>query len=675
MKKLLVVLVSLLMVLSLASCKKQEAAPEDGETTDVAYDVNAVSLDKLKLTDTKNYVYADSREIGSMDYLVTALATDHQHNAAFVDGLVETDSKGTYIGSIAESWEANDDSSVWTFHLRKGANWSTSEGEIYDEVKADDFVTGLRHAAEFKSGTAYVCTDVKGFQDYMNNEVYTDEEWAKVGVKALDDYTVEYTLNTPVPYFYTNVEYSSFYPVNRTFLESKGEGCKLGTPDSTACDFGKPEPASILYNGEFILDTFDSKSKISYHKNQNYWDKDNVNFDSITMIYDDGSDPYSVIRGFEQNTYVSAGLSTTWGDEVFNSMMSKYNGYVNPSLPNYYAFGVVFNYNRVKRELTNYASDDAEFAKTRNAILNPNFRLALKSAYDVPAYLSTSAPTDIATATIRNMDGVPNLVSTSDGTQYGTLVEDAYEELTGERVSLADGQWPWLNKEKALGYIEAAKADGVEFPVHLDMLVTETSVRLVKQAQSMKQSIEENTDGNIIIELVMKDADTVEAVAYESTDWKDCDYDISTFTGWGPDYVDPKTFVEIYSPVDGYYMHSIGLTDKGSTNSPEYGQDNDLKEQLGFNEYERLYREADAIKGDIDARYKAFAKADAYLLAKGLYIPTSMQSRSALVSHIVPFTAQYSSGISQYKYKFTQLQEDVVTTEQYNAAKAAWEAE
>ncbi|MDD6885982.1 MAG: ABC transporter substrate-binding protein, partial [Solobacterium sp.] len=631
-----------------------------------------VDVSSLKLANTKEYVYSDSREVASMDYLVTALASDHQYNVNFVDGLVICDSYGAYQPAVAESWTANEDATVWTFKLKKGVKWVTAAGDEYGEVTAEDFVTGLRHAAEFQSGTAYVVSSVEGFSDYMSAGDYSDEAWAKVGVKAVDDYTVEYTLNAPTPYFYTQVEYTVFYPVNKTFLESKGDGCKLGTPDTNSCTFGQATPDSILYNGAYILSSFDVKSQTVMVKNPAYYAADEVYLEKVTVIYDEGSDPYEMIRSFEQNVYAYAGLSTQWGDEVFNEMMAKYDGYVNPTLSNYYAFGIVFNYNRVTYENTAHA-DDADKENTKAAIRNENFRLAMKSAFDAQAYLEVSAPTEIAKATLRNINGVPNLVSTSDGTLYGTLVEDAYEEITGTRVSLADGQWPWLSKENALAYIEAAKADGISFPVHVDMLVIETSDRLTKQGLSFKQSIEENTDGQIIVDLIMRDQDTVQNIAYYSESWDEADYDISTFTGWGPDYVDPKSFVEIYSPVDGYYMHSCGLTDKGATQSDDFGADDELKTQLGFYEYEDLYRAADAITDDLDARYAAFAKADAYLLAHGLYIPTSMQTRSARVSHIVPFSAPYSSGVSQYKYRGVQLQEDVVTTEQYQAAMAAWE--
>ena len=676
MKKLLVALLALLMVLTLTACGKKDEAPVTGgeEPTgeEATFDVNAVDVSSLKLANTKEYVYSDSREVASMDYLVTALASDHQYNVNFVDGLVICDSYGAYQPAVAESWSSNEDATVWTFKLKKGVKWVTAAGDEYGEVTAEDFVTGLRHAAEFQSGTAYVVSSVEGFSDYMSAGDYSDEAWAKVGVKAVDDYTVEYTLNAPTPYFYTQVEYTVFYPVNKTFLESKGDGCKLGTPDTNSCTFGQATPDSILYNGAYILSSFDVKSQTVMVKNPAYYAADEVYLEKVTVIYDEGSDPYEMIRSFEQNVYAYAGLSTQWGDEVFNEMMAKYDGYVNPTLSNYYAFGIVFNYNRVTYENTAH-TDDADKENTKAAIRNENFRLAMKSAFDAQAYLEVSAPTEIAKATLRNINGVPNLVSTSDGTLYGTLVEDAYEEITGTRVSLADGQWPWLSKENALAYIEAAKADGITFPVHVDMLVIETSDRLTKQGLSFKQSIEENTDGQIIVDLIMRDQDTVQNIAYYSESWDEADYDISTFTGWGPDYVDPKSFVEIYSPVDGYYMHSCGLTDKGATQSDDFGADDELKTQLGFYEYEDLYRAADAITDDLDARYKAFAKADAYLLAHGLYIPTSMQTRSARVSHIVPFSAPYSSGVSQYKYRGVQLQEDVVTTEQYQAAMAAWE--
>ena len=680
MKKLLMVLLAVLMAFTLVACGKDNSdnTGDDGEDQPT-FDTSAVDLSTLKLSDTKNLVVPESREINTLDYVTTALQEDTQFNVNFVDGLVETDRFGNYVGAIAESWDHNEDASVWTFYLRKGVNWSTNSGEIYDEVKAQDFVTSARHVAEFKSATVQNLSVISGLADYSKDGDYSDEAWAKVGVKALDDYTVEYTLNTPTPYFYTSVEYMPFYPINEKFLESMGDGCELGNPDVNTCSFGSLTPDSILYCGGFVLTAADSKSKTVITKNENYWDAENIKLDSVTYIYNDGSDPYSSIRGFEQNTYASASLPST-NPEVYTALAKKYAGYTSTTLPNSSAFGVVFNMNRLTFENTNYATDETAKERTRAAILNKNFRLAIKAAYDVPAYVESTQAPEVAMACIRNLNGVYNLVSTSDGTQYGKLVEEAYAELTGETVNLTDGQWPWLSKEKALAYLDAAEEElgfeiTAENPIHLDMLTIETSDRLVKSSLSMKQSIEANTDGRVVVELVMRDENTVKNIAYVTENFAEADFDISTFTGWGPDFNDPKTFCDIYSPVEGYYMHAMGLTDEVMA-PDEYGSDDAIKSQIGFDKYQELLDAADAITGDLDARYKAYAKADAYLLANALYIPTTMQTGTmgVKVTHVVPFSKVYSLATCEDKWKGLELQEDLVTTEQYETAKAAWEA-
>lgn len=662
MKKLLLTLMALLMSVSLASC----SSSSNGETTTDGETTGTTAVDSVAdYTGPTEWVEATSREVQNMDYVVTQLATDHELNANFVDGLLENAPSGEFVGALAESWESNEDATVWTFHLRQGVNWVTSTGEVYDEVKAQDFVTGLRHGAEFSAEANVLSGIIAGYSEYVDGKDFSDEAFANVGVKAIDDYTVEYTMASPTPYFYTLTTYNVLFPINEEFLTSKGTGCALGSPDANSCSFGAASADSILYNGAYLLSVFDAKSQTVLVKNPNYWDADHVYMEKVTRIYDDGSDPYSIIKGFEQGTYVQAGLNASWAD--YADYAEKYAANAYPELPNAYAFGVVFNYNRQIWDNTNYATTDEAKENTHNAILNENFRKALRAAYDKEAYLATSAPGEVAKSTLRNINGFPQLVYNSEGTSYGDLITAAYNEATGESVDLADGQDAFLNPEAALEYIEAAKAEGVVFPVHLDMLVIETSDKLVKQAQSMKQSVEENTDGQIIIELVLRDEDTVQNIAYYNQDPALADYDISTFTGWGPDYADPKTFVDIYSPDAGYYMTSIGL-------SSEFEGDKEIKETIGLYEYYDLYQAADAITDDLDARYAEFAKADAYLIEHAIYIPTSQNSRAMLVSKQVPFTRSYgASGISQYKYKYIQLQDEIVTVDEYNAAKAAWE--
>lgn len=672
MKKYFVTFLSALMSLALVACGGSTGTPTETAATEPGGteggNASATSVADIKLADTDNLVEVTSYELQSMDYVVSAKTEDHEYNANFVDGLLENDTYGNLVPCIAESYECSEDGLTWTFHLKKGIMWVTADGEEYEEVKAEDFVTGLRHGAEFNSETGWLLEGVvAGYADYYEGDDYSDANWEKVGVKAVDDYTLEYTLEAPAPYFPSMTTYAVLYPINKTFLEGKGDGCKLGSPNIEACQFGVVAPDAILYNGGFLLESNDLKSSTVLIKNEAYWDAENVHLNSVKRIYDDGSDPYSAIRGFEAGTYSRSAISPLWED--FDAYMSKYDGYVNPSLPDHSTFGVVFNMNRQVFDQSEYCAEDPSLNEnTHKAIMNENFRKALRAAYDVKAYNMVTSPESIALSMIRNINNDSNIVRTSDGTAYGDLVNKAYNDATETPADLSDGQYAWLDKEAALAYIEAAKADGIEFPVHLDMLVDETSKARSDRGRSMKESIEANTDGQIIIELCMRDSDTVTNIAYRNNDPAAMDYDISTFTGWGPDYADPKTFVDIYSPVTGYYMKAMGL-ENGLDGAPDQA----IKEEVGLAEYEKLYREADAIVDDMDARYEAFAKADAYLVEKAFYIPTSTNTRSVRVSHEEPFSRVYSvCGMTEYKYKGLKLREDIVTVEEYEAAYDAW---
>lgn len=645
MKKLLLLALASVMLLGVVACGKKKTVSEVTELTEPY-----------------------PGDMASMDYIVTSYATDHDFTTNFIDGLLENDKYGHIVPAVAESYKHNEDSTVWTFKIRDGVKWVTNTGEEYADVTAHDFVSGVRHGLEFKSSASWLLQGVvKGYEEYQNNAKFTDEEWAKVGVKALDDKTLEFTLEKPVPYFDSMTTYSILYPVNKEFLESKGAGCKLGAPDKKNCKFGAVEVDSILYNGIFLLNEFNSKSSTVMVKNEKYWDADNVKINKLTRVYVDGKDPYGTIKGFEQGIYSSAGLNPTWKD--YEDYVKKYEGRVLTQLPNASVFGLVFNFNRQIYENTNHKSEESKLA-AREAMLNDNFRKAVRAAYDVQKALEVSAPPQLAKDTLRNVNNFPD-AGHADGKDYIQLVTDAYKAATNENVDLSDGQNPWLGKEKALAFIEAAKKEGVKFPVHLDMLVVETSDRLVKIAQSTKKSIEENTDGQIVVELILRSQDIVEKIAYRNEDPKLSDYDISTFTGWGPDYMDPKTFVDIYSPVTGHYMKALGLTNGPLESAP----DKDIKEKVGLAEYERLYREADAITNDLSARYKAFAKADAYLVQRAFYLPTQQKARLSMVTKAKPFTAVTSQvGIAGSKYKGLEVGKELTTLEEFNKAYEDYKA-
>ena len=645
MKKFLGLSLCALMVLGLTAC---------GGTTTPAGEDAAQPVD---------YVYVYTADLDVLDYVSTNKANNHEHNVNFVEGLLENNNLGELVPAAATEYSMNEDATVWTFKIREGIKWVTATGEEYAEMTAQDFVTGLQHAADANSETLPLVEDmIVGLADYHNGLVSFDE----VGVKAIDDYTLEYTLTESVPYFYTMTTYPILYPINAEFLESRG--CPLGETKSDSCTFGTTAPDSILYSGPFILTTNDAKSQIAYRKNESYWDLDNVHLETITYIYDDQTDVYSVINGFEAGTYVASTLNAAWAD--IDAYREKYADNLTLALPNEYSFGIQWNFNRVNFNYTNKDAAAQEAAK--EAIWNKNVRLAVLYGFDRMSYLMQNMDEETARANLRNLNNVPDLVSTSDGTTYGTLVSNYYSDIVGQQIDLSDGQDPFYDPDKAMEYIEAAKADGIEFPITLDvMMPSDIGEVYVNRGLSMKSSIEESTQGNIIIDVILAPYDTVTEVCFDMQDPSTAaDYDFNTFSGWGPDYTDPRTFANTFSIVNGDYLKNIGLQPYGTDAASD-----EAVEAIGLDTYQEMIDAADAIKGDLDARYDAYAQAEAYLLTEGLYIPLNMQSRNLRVTKVVPFSAPYALGGSGgYKMKYTQLQNEIVTKEQYDAAQAEWEA-
>jgi ABC-type oligopeptide transport system substrate-binding subunit len=658
MKKLLTILLSSLMVLSLAAC-----AGDTATTTDTP--------DETVSTEPVVYVSTVSNNLDSMDYVVTSHNQDHEHNANFIDGLLENDKYGKYIGDIATDW-STDDGTVWTFNLREDANWVTSEGEVYDAVTAQDFVTGLQHAADFDSQTNWLVSGIiNNYQAYLDGEVGFDV----VGVKATDTYTVEYTLTKPVPYFYTMSTYSILFPINQEFLESKGVGCKLGEPDVENCEFGLPQPDSILYNGGYILTENTNKSVISYDKNPEYWDAENVHVDEVTLYYDEGADTYSQIKGFEQGTYVSAAIKAGWED--YADYKAKYSDNLLTPMPDRYSFTINFNVNRTNYTETGLETDAAK-ANTKAATQNMNFRKAFLASFDKLSYAMQSSEEDVARISMRNTYTFPYLVYTSDGTPYYELVENEFNALeTGfADVSLDDGQNPFMDKDVAMGFVEAAKADGIEFPVTLDLVTDESAQIFLDRASSLKTSVETNTDGNILVNIIPLDRDTALKYTYYALfNYNDTCFDIGNRAGWGPDFVDPKTFLDTYGTNGDFTMllgvnHYQATDEAGNVNA----ESDAVFEAQGLLKYQELLDAADALL-DLDARYVAYAKAEAYLLSTGIMIPYSSQSLALTVSKVVPFTRPFAqAGIAMNKYKGMMLSDEIITTSEFEAARADFAA-
>ena len=637
-------------------------------------------------TTSEDAYYVFSTDVQTLDWHMSQRATDAEITANCVEALTEANSYNNYVGALAESWEANEEKTEWTFHLRD-ANWVTNTGEVYAPVTADDFVAGLQHLADFDGPTLWIAGSfVEGLADYADGKT---TDFSTVGVEAVDEKTVKYTLTAPTPFFNTIVANNAFWPVNRDFLESKGDGCKLGDPDTSNCGYGAPtDPSSILYNGAYIIDELVSKSSQKLHKNEAYWDAEHVYVNKISRVYNDGSDPAATVKGFEQaeNPFYMATLLTTAPD--FAKYLEQYKDYAYTGIQNAYSFGMNFNLNRVNYENSNKTA--AQFADSKAALLNSSFRRALKFALDRVSYMATAVDPSIAEKALRTIECPWDFVTTSDGRAYGELVQAASEDPT---IHLSEGQDSIYNPEKAQAELAKAKTElNVSWPIILDVLVDEADPSNISQASSLEQSIEASLGvENVDIQIHPVDDDTYTGSSYTSNGPQDACWDISTSTGWGYDYVDPKSYLSIFSPVNGDVLRtSMGLNYYGknqfdgieltgpngeAVSSEEANKANDAAiEASGLLKFQEMIDEAYAINDDLDKRYEAEAKAEAYLLDNALYVNIQTQTRAVnwTLSRIKPFTNKY---LNYSKMKGVIIQKDPVTAEEYQAAYEQWKVD
>lgn len=666
MKKLFLGLLAMMLVL--AGCSSNKSSTTDEKTEDTSDNTEEVVYNNP-------YYYYSSTMLANMDYLTTYRQTDHQHNANFIDGLVDYDHYGVLRPTLAESWEHSDDYMEWTFHLRKGVKWVNSDGEVYGEVTAHDFVTGLKHAYEFESGMGSVLNGiVKGVAPFMSGNGVT----ADLGVEALDDYTLVYTMEAPCTFFDSVAAYAILYPLNEDFLNSKGEGCKLGQADASTCDFGIGTPDSILYNGAYILASNVDKSEVSYVKNENYWDAEHVYIPEVKYIYDDGSDLAATFSAFDSGTYTAMALSAS-NEAVMKLAQEKYGDNIYVSSTGGSSYWGSFNLNRRAYEVTTNPGagltnkTEQEQADTRVAILNKNFRKAIMYAWDranLNAQLRTEA---LKYGNIRNMLCEPEMCYTSDGTPYYALVEKALADMGSELAgkSLQDGQDAFYNPELAKEFMAKAMEElegQVTFPIKLETIAYANSATQQNSMAVFKQTLEAVL-GDMVEVVVINLTDTNDYYysGYYAETGADDNYDFFWGAGWGPDYSDPRTYMTIFLADAGDMLSNIGInTGEGRDQS-----DIDALEAAGLMDYTELFEAADSEVHDLDKRYEMMAKAEAYLLDSAIFIPNTTAGGVYALNREVPFlatTAPY--GLSTEKFKNRMISDHVYTAEEREALRA-----
>ena len=604
---------------------------------------------------TFSYVYGV--DPSSLDYSIATRTSTTDIIGNVVDGLLENDEYGNLVPSLAEDWSVSQDGLTYTYKLRKGVKWYTSEGEEYAEVTAHDFVTGLKHVADGKSdGVTLIQNSIKGLNEYMTGET---NDFSTVGVKALDDYTVQYTLNAPESFWNSKVTSATMLPVNEEFLKASGK------------NYGAVSPSGILYNGPYILKTLTSKSLIEYEKNPNYWDKEKVKIEKVKLTYYDGSDQESLIRSFSSGVYTTARIFPSSSN--FASTLEQYGDKITYSPQDSTSYYFTFNVNRQSYNKTAKTSEEQK-TSTKEAMLNKDFRQAINFAFNRHSYAAQLNGEDGADKIIRN-SLVPDNFVQSGGKNFGDI---AKAELVNygdqwKGVELVDGKDTIYNPDKAKASFEKAKkeleAKGVTFPIHLDVPVEQTDTIAVQQSNSFKQSIESTLGSeNVVIDVLQMTDNEKESITSQARVPAQKDYDLNS-TGWAPSYQDPASYLNIMDPKTGSAMKHLGITK---------GKDKEVVAQLGLDEYKKLLDDAVSETNDLDKRYEKYAKAQAWLTDSSLLMPTASSGGSPVVSNVVPFSKPYSQvGIKgdPYIFKGMKLQKEIVSAKEYQAALEKWQKE
>ena len=513
------------------------------------------------------------------DGLATSRAADTDAIINTYDGLMEYDVEGTLQPALAESYEVSDDGLTYTFHLRKDVKWTDSQGREVDTVKADDFVAGMQHMCDAQGGLEYLVQGViKNVSQYISGEVTDFDE---VGVKAVDDYTVEYTLEEPCSYFMTMLGYTIFMPMSRSYYQSQGG--KFGA-----------EYDSSAYCGPYLVTNATAKNTIVFKLSDSYWNKDNVNIKTLTWLFNDQSDVTKMYTDAKAGTVDYVNLNTSTMETAKSEGL--YDQYAVVSDTDATSFMGFYNINRTATANANDGTtakstkSDEEIQRTNKALQNVHFRRAISFAADRGAYNAQQVGEDLKYTSLRNTFTPGYFVSLSKdttiqingtdttfpaGTYYGEIVQKQID-ADGVKIKVwdaenktSDGFDGWYNPENAVEElntaIEELAEEGITIdesnPIQIEYPYPSAVEVYTNKANSYKKSVEAALGGKVVINLVdAVDMDGWYYAGYYVNYGYEQNYDVYDVSGWSPDFGDPCSYLDTMLPdYEGYMTKCFGI--------------------------------------------------------------------------------------------------------------------
>ena len=605
-----------------------------------------------------------NRELESWNMLYSQRAEDANVVTNLWDGLLSFDCYGKVVPAIASSWEHNEDATVWTFHLRDDVDWVDCNGEVKAHLTSKDFLVGFEwvmNAIKNEANNTSMPNDtIVGAYEYYEltkeagdaaaDMTYEDMLAAGVGIEAPDDYTLVFTCPSACPYFDTVAAYNSFYPVAPALIE------ELGVDGFRSCD-----NTTMWYNGPYVVEEYIQGNTKSYIPNPNYYDAANVSrFErfTVTMI-SDGSISLQLYQNRELDEVDLGESSIT---TIQSDPSNEYNQQLCEKRAKKFSYCFIFNYDKKNTDGT----PDENWNK---AIANKAFRQCFSKGMVLNKFFARYNPINPLKCE-NDFFTMKGLCYTSDGTDYTNLVAkemgldgEAYDGKTMKRLRANNGDITELKKQA----MEELSAIGVTFPVHCSYYVLAGSTSALDHATVLKQCFTDSFgDDFIVLDVNTFVSSTMKEVVAPK---------LQSFThmGWGADFGDPINFLTQIIIHDENAYYSCNMTNiAGIVNNGPASYQTELV--AAYEKFTDLVNEGRAIVDDTDARYAAFAKAEAYFLDENLIFPTVYDITWCLthVNEYSKINAMY--GPCNYKAVNWETSEEAYTTEQYDAFAAAFDA-
>ena len=477
MKKALALVLALTMAMSLAACGGTPAPASSGGTGSAA-NVDTAMYPGTSEPDT--VVVNITSEPPEMNSITTTDATAINIMRQVGEGLTALDASNKAVQGVAESWTTSEDGLTWTFNLRKDSVWSNGE-----PVTANDFVFSITRLFTPEAAAPYAgtwATYIKGAVELLNGEGTAEG----LGVKAVDDYTLEIVLNAPCSYFANLMAFPNFYPMNEKFYT------EMGMEDGYALDMDK-----MLFNGPYVMSEWQHDDHVTLTKNDKYWDKANkALIPTIKMMMI--SDSNAALTAFQAGDIDMIGLS---GEQV--KMLSAEGADVKQ-----YADGTPA-----------YLEFNVSESASSPALANAKVRRAITLAIDAESYC-------------RNVAQNSNMAA--DGMVPPVVGNGKYTEKRGSLIERpTDGDY---TEVKAL-FEEGCKEAGVD-PASMDLkYITDEGDSAYKMAAFIQEQLQQNLGLKIHIES-MPFKQRLDAQSNKQ-------FDICLAL-WGPDYDDAMTYLDMF---------------------------------------------------------------------------------------------------------------------------------